>query len=398
MKTTVVNLARRLIRAYRIKLSIPYKIHQRQKKNLSHCEDFKFEQFKSNVLRYIEECQIEDESSHYLYSASVNKPTLYASVYACMTRGMLGSIHELPVTLKQKWCNYFDSFQSQEDGLFYDPAVENKIYAESDWWGARHLALHMISAYTALGAKPKHPFHFLNRYYSGSAISDWLGSYDWFGDNLGREDPDNKIMNVGCLLQYQRDTWDDKEAGAAVQHLKDSLRKKLNKETGMWGGFDVRNPHERSRMVQFAYHLFPIFFYDGEFDFDAEKIVGLTLATQNRFGGFGVLPYSSACEDIDSIDLLIRFYPYVSAQLQSEINDSLAKAFNWVLLNQVDDGGFVFRLWEPFVYGSDQMRSKSNEGALFPTWFRSLSIIYILAHFNKSFRAHITNCPGLVFI
>lgn len=360
-------------------------------------QNFDFEIFKQNILRFSDSLRLGQEAHLYRYSDSCTAPTLYASAYACMTHSMLRALPSFDKEQISYWIDYFDSFQSPNDGLFCDPVIENEIYAESDWWGSRHLALHMISAYTALGEKPKHPFHFLRKYYSADAISNWLNLYNWSSAEIGREDPDNKIMNIGCLLQYQRDTWDDREAGAAVQHLKDSLRKKLNRETGMWGGFDIANPHERSRMVQFAYHLFPIFFYDKEFDFDAEKIVSITLSTQNRFGGFGVQPNSSACEDIDSIDLLIRLYPFMSEQLQAEINASLAKAFNWALLNQVDDGGFVFRLNEAFRYGSDNTSSLPNEGAMLPTWFRTLSLAYMARFLGLANNFVITRCPGYEF-
>lgn len=396
MKRLIVNGTRQLIKIYQA-IFIPYQIQKRCAKCAFDYKRFDFDSFRLRILDYIETLQVSDGSPQYFYSASVSKPTLYASAYACMTRGMLGSLDQLSQTSKTEWMQYFDSFQNQDDGLFYDPVVRNALFDDSDWWGARHLALHMISAYTALDGKPKHPFYFLKQYYSRAAIENWLSSYDWSSKEVGREDPDNKIMNIGCLLQYQRDAWDDLDAGESVSYLKGYLRKKLNNETGMWGGFDVNNPHERSRIVQFAYHLFPIFFYDDEFDFDAEKIVGITLATQNRFGGFGVQPNSSACEDIDSIDLLIRFYPFVSDQLRAEINDSLAKAFAWVLLNQVDDGGFVFRLNEAFRYGSDNTSSLPNEGAMLPTWFRTLSLAYMARFLGLTNNFVITRCPGYEF-
>lgn len=394
MKRLLLNLACHIVRAYRLKLLIPYKIYYRKNNNSLRYEEFNYNSFKSKVLKFIEATQVEENSPKYRYSVSAKKPTLYASAYACITRKMLGSLDDMSRASKNEWVQYFDSFQKQGDGLFYDSAVENKIYADSDWWGARHLALHMISAYTALDGRPKYPFLFLKKYYSGRAIAAWLDGYDWYSAEIGREDADNKIMNIGCLLQYQRDAWADVEAAAAVQNLKDHLRKKLNKETGMWGGFDVNNPHERSRMVQFAYHLFPIFFYDGEFDFEAEKIVSITLNTQNRFGGFGVFFNSSACEDSDSIDLLIRLYPFVNLKFQGKIKDAIAKAYTWVLLNQVDDGGFVFRLNESFRYGSDNTSSVTNEGAMLPTWFRTLSLAYMARFLDLENNFVITICPG----
>jgi hypothetical protein len=101
----------------------------------------------------------------------------------------------------------------------------------------------------------------LFRSYDPVVIEKWLEQFNWQGTMIGEEDLDNKIMNIGCLLQYQRDYWQDAEAGNAVQFLKTYLRSKINKQTGMWGGFDINNPHQRSRMIQFAYHLFQLYFY-----------------------------------------------------------------------------------------------------------------------------------------
>ena len=204
-------------------------------------------------------------------------------------------------------------------------------------------------------------------------------------------------MNIGCLLQYQRDFWGDDEAGKALELLKTYLKSKINKKTGMWGHFDVENSDQRSRMVQFAYHLFPLYFYDGDFGFDNQKIINLTLKTQNKLNGFGVKLNSSACEDIDSIDTLIRLHKNTSIEIQDEIRDSIEKSFNWVLINQVEDGGFVFRLEEPFVYGSIETSSKKNEGAMFPTWFRTLSIVYLVNYLDYESNFKINNCPGYEF-
>jgi hypothetical protein len=59
---------------------------------------------------------------------------------------------------------------------------------------------------------------------------------------------------------------------------------------------------------------------------------------------------SIACENIDSIDILCRLAATVPDR-RAEIDEALRKAVSWVLCNQVDDGGFVFRLYEPFTYG-----------------------------------------------
>lgn len=360
-------------------------------------DSFEFQDFKRDISAFVRSSQVNETHYLYKYSASCTKPTLYASAYALMTLSLLGELKKLSDMEKEEWRNYFDSFQNESDGLFYDPAVQNDIYNDTDWWGARHLALHMISAYTDLGFRPKYPFAFLEKYYKPTAIQEWLDQFDWQSASIGAEDVDNKIMNIGCLLQYQRDYWEDAKAGQVIEFLKKYLRSKINKQTGMWGCFDIDNPDQRSRMVQFAYHLFQLYFYDDDYDFDSERIINLTLKTKNRINGFGVKLNSSACEDIDSIDTLIRLQKNTTLKLQNEAIESIEKSFNWVLTNQVEDGGFVFRLEEPFFYGSVETSSNKNEGAMLPTWFRTLSIAYMANFLNVDSNFQITNCPGYEF-
>ena len=114
--------------------------------------------------------------------------------------------------------------------------------------------------------------------------------------------------------------------------------------------------------------------------------------SQNSFGGFGEKLNSSACEDIDALDILI----YLSKQTnhkRKETNISIRRALIFILSNQNDDGGFVFRRDEPFWYGHNDMYSDSNVSALFPTWFRTHCIANICQYLN--FGKYITlHVPG----
>ncbi len=348
------------------------------------------------ALRFLDARRHSRESLfEYHYSAQSSEPTLYASAYSCMALSLLGKLDQISDSERLAWSTYFDSFQNESDGLFYDQVIENEIYADSDWWGARHLALHMISAYTALGQTPRYPFRFLHQYYDTDQLGAWLDQSDW-NTSIGLvDDVDNKIMNIGCLLQYQRDTWKDAKAATAVSYLQGYLKDRINPETGMWGTWNIDNIDHCSRMVQFAYHLFPLFLYDRQPLDYPKKIVDLVLNTQNSFGGFGVSANSSACEDIDSIDILCRLAASVPER-KAEIDEALRKGLHWVLCNQVDDGGFVFRLYEPLIYGHQEMSSGRGQGAMFPTWFRLLSLAYMARYFDvKSFS--IKPAPGLQF-
>lgn len=357
---------------------------------------FEFGNFKNKVVSFINAMRTDSSGFRYRYSISSTRPTLYASAYACMTYGLLGELRCWSVAEKQAWVDYFDSFQSEHDGLFYDQVVMNELYADTDWWGARHLALHMIIAYSDLGAQPKHPFRFLEKYYDLNQVQSWLDGFNWMDEAFAdSNDIDNKIMNIGCLLQYQRDTFADKRASDSVELIKDYLYERINPATGLWGAYNHEDMIQRSRMVQFAYHLFPLYFHDNNFSFDHEKILGHVLSAQNKYGGYGATFNSSACEDIDSIDLLIRLYPYAQESLRIKIDESLRRAKNWVLLNQMDDGGFVFRLNESMKYGHQEMMSLPNKSAMFPTWFRTLSLA-LLDSRHKTQKFNMNPVPGYV--
>ena len=350
-----------------------------------------------DALRFLDaQRHTRDNQFEYRYSAESSRPTLYASAYACMVLSLLGKLKQISKSERLAWAAYFDSFQRADDGLFYDPAINNELYADSDWWGARHLALHMISAYTALGQRPRYPFRFLQQYYETDRIGAWLDRSDWSASIGLVDDVDNKIMNIGCLLQYQRDTWKDAKAAKAVSYLQGYLKDRINRETGMWGTWNLGNRHHSSRMVQFAYHLFPLFFYDQKSPDHPGKIIDIVLKTQNSIGGFGVCANSSACEDIDSIDILCRLAAAVPER-RAEIEVALQRALSWVLCNQVDDGGFVFCLYEQMTYGHQEMSSELNQGAMFPTWFRILSLAYLARYFGRNELFKVTSCPGYEF-
>jgi hypothetical protein len=360
-------------------------------------ERFDYERFRSRVLVFLQQMRIANSDVEYRFSQGQPNPTLYASAYACMTYSLLGVMQRLSQSVKNTWLQYFDALQNQEDGLFYDPRVKSKDFSSSDWWGARHLALHMISAYTVLGGRPRQPFHFLKAYYDQRFLEEWLDSVDWNSAFPHSNDIDNKIMNIGGLLQYQRDFWQDDKAASAVSFLIDYLIDKINPETGLWGTYKSNDAVERSRMVQFAYHILMIFFYDGHFNIEHQKIIAHTLRTQNDLGGFGVKLNSSACEDIDSIDLLIRLSPYVEVESQSLTRAALTKAFGWILQNQMPDGGFTFRLGESLNFGSTETSSARDHGALLPTWFRTLSLAYLAKFHGARSEFVITRCPGYEF-
>jgi hypothetical protein len=304
---------------------------------------------------------------------------------------MLGELDKLDQATKNRWARYFDTFQSKDDGLFRDPTVSNRLYEQCDWWGARHLIPQILPAYAALGCQPAYKLRYLEHYKNNF---NWLEQIDWSSSFSHENDIDNKIMNILCALQFERDFHKDKKAASALIYYKNYLQNKLDNDTALWGKIDFSDRNSFSRSVQFAYHIYLISHYDND-AINSKKLIDHALRTQNEIGGFGVEVNSSACEDIDSIEFLCRLAKLHNYR-KSEIKLSLNRALIWLLANQNDDGGFVFRLNEPFLYGHPAMSSKKNQSAMFPTWFRTLTIVYI-SNFLKLSNFKLLKCPGYQF-
>ncbi len=350
--------------------------------------NFDFQSIKKETLKYLKSLQVDNEFFKYKFSASQQIENIYSSAYACLVLDMYGEIQNLSDEEKTKWIKYFDSFQRENDGLWYDKNLANEHYDDSDWWGARHLAIHMIAAYTALGALPKYKINFVKKYYDTNIIKTWLDGFDWNGFFDHSNDIDNKLMNVMVILQFNRDFYDDTDARKSLDFIYSYLDGKFNPSTGMWGKTPTTK-YELSRTVQFAYHLLMPYFYDKKEISFSDKILELTLKTQNRLGGYGEKLNSSACEDIDSVDILL----YLGKD-DEKIEESIKKAFVWILSNQNEDGGFVFRRNESMWYGHNIMTAKKNESHLFATWFRTLSIAKVANHLKVQTIYKINHAPS----
>lgn len=98
----------------------------------------------------------ENKDHLYVYSNSFMQLTLYAFTYTCMTLSIFEKLNGLDEQEKRDWISYLYSFQCQDDRLLYYLVVENGLYSYSDWWGARHIAMHMICVYACLGAKSQY--------------------------------------------------------------------------------------------------------------------------------------------------------------------------------------------------------------------------------------------------
>ncbi len=378
------------------RMQIERALASQQRKCIESLDSLNIADVRARTLAFVESMRIHEQPyGQWGYSCSSRKPVLYASIYALLIKHLYGELGNLPRRYTQEWTNYIESFQS-EDGLFRDPAVTCEIAENVDWWGWRHLTLHALMGLAALGKVAPKKLKILKPFEDKDYLINWLRTRNWESDPAHVS---NEIQNWGTMLQYARDFQGQDWADRALRAIYEFLDEIQDRNTGLWGNnFDT--PKNLSIGVQTGYHFWCLYFYDSQPVNYREKIVDTCLKTQSKLYGFGVSANSSACEDIDSIDPLARLYSQIDHH-RKDVIAALEGALSWVLVNMNEDGGFVFRRAEPFIYGHRNMSSKADESAMFPTWFRTLSLAYIGKVLNNSsvgkFEWRFLDCPGLQF-
>ena len=364
-------------------------------------------EIRAKTLAYIDSMRFPGKPyGRYRYAAGMPKATLYSSTYAAMTRHLYRDLGSLAADERREWVEHLQSHQD-DDGLFRDPLIYGQGWYKGDpeWCGRRHLSCHVVTALTCLGAVAPKPMRFLEPFLAPGGLVKWLEARNW------RSAPDfvgNEVLNVGTLMQYARDFQKDDRCGSAVKTMLEWMNTHhMNPKTGLWGALNLADPKGLSRAVQGAYHFWLLYFYDRALIPYPDRVADHALRTQNKAGGFGLGVHnpgnplnSSACEDIDSIDPLVRLMlsrPY----RRDEIHKALERGLARVLVNQNADGGFVFMRDRGFSYGHSLMASGANVSAMFPTWFRTLTLAYLgkglPGSIVGSFDWQFCNCPGIQF-
>jgi hypothetical protein len=333
------------------------------------------ESIRQKTLAFIESMRITDGPfGRYRYSSDVQKPTLYSSTYAAMTRHLYRDLESLSHSEREEWIDYLQNHQ-RDDGLFTCPVA---TFGQAN----EHLSWHVTTALHCLGETARKPLHWIEPYKDAKTLNVWLDKRRW-----GRkvDYASNIVQNLGVALQYARDFHDDKDAAASVTQLLDYLANRADPKTGLWGDgeLDLNKEQDLSRAIQAAYHFWLLWDYDRKPIPYPDLAVDQTLKTQNKLGGYGCgvhnkkYPYqSSACEDIDSVDPLVRIM-LSTGYRRADILQSLKRALPWVLTNQTESGSWVFKRGLGFQYGHPAMRAGEGVGGMFPTWFRSLCLAYL---------------------
>ena len=324
-------------------------------------------EFIKGITKYLKDMYSDNDVV--FFSKSSKEKNIYSYVYWIMTSALVGYVPEEECTGQIR--KILGKCQL-EDGLCWDSKLVNYKYLNGDGWGARHFMPHYFIALERVGVKAQ-PLTYLAPYKEPQILKRLLDALDWTHPWA----TSNLVMNIGVSLMYERDVLKNHNAILGIKVIQEWLLKNIRSDCGMWGKGNIKSKTFKYELVRGAYHLFPLLIFDNIFFPYKERAIDLILDIQNKYGGYDFRKNSSACEDIDAIEPLIRLSLLVGDYRKEEIIEHTKRAFFWVVQNQMDDGGCVFRLGEKFDYGNVNLTSMANESNLFGTWFRTLSVCYM---------------------
>ena len=328
------------------------------------------EEVRSLTLDYLFRMRTQSRGGQtgYRHSTSTKRPILYATIAALLTKHLYGVRDEAV----DEDLDLLTGAQG-DDGLFRDPVIACEAAETEDWWGWRHLTLHALMALGLFERPAPKELGYLEQFRNPDGFRKHLDSRDW---GSGAATTSNEVQNLGVMLQYARDHQSWGPAAPLMDVLHDVVDAHQDPNTGLYGDrFDT--PQSLSFGVQAGYHFWLLKFYDGRPIPRAENVIDSLLATQNLLGGYGTDWHSTACEDIDSIDPLVRMSRQTDYR-REDIQVSLRRALPALLQNLNSDGGWVFKRHNALQVVHPEMFSGMNESNMFYTWFRILGLAYCL--------------------
>ena len=349
--------------------------------------EFEFNRFRNQIIYYLNNQRIKS-SGLFHFSESNNETEIYSNTYALISYGLLNAIDSINI---EPVFEYIYNSQN-EDGFFRDEILQSELAETGQHWGWHHLVPHVIIAFDYLEEKPKYDFNKIIDMFENQSMSDWLASLDWEDNYLMTS---NKIMNIGVLLQYSRDLFVNNRSGILVNEMKDWLCHEKFDENFIFKNIDInKSKYEISKAVNTIYHIAPLFIFDCEKSrLPENSIIKYVLLNQNKIGGYGSNIITDACSDIDSLYLLSQI-----SNIETDISDSINRFLKYIFLNLNHDNGFVFKKYEKFSYGGNQlMSSHRNASNMFATWFRTLSIAFACEYLDIPNKFNFSKCPGYQF-
>lgn len=308
---------------------------------------------------------------------------LPATYNATHCRKLLGCYDDLSHDGRDELVGFINSFQ-QEAGNYRMPQMrKEEIYYPTWEYIDFHTSNYAQGAVLSIGGTTKRPLQFVEKYCSINALREWLARRNMADPwNEG-----NNIVNIAGFYFVLAEQGDGRME-PLIEHLFQWHEETQDPQTGYWLDTDAQPPVHPMVAMAGAAHNFHVYYYLNRPLKYVERIVDHCLS----FVGDGV---TSACVDIDVVDILANMYRY--GYRTRDIEAGLEKKLLDLLDFQNADGGFAdvcegdrrFDGWNLYV----EPQGLSN---CFATWFRSATIGMICEIlFPQTFTWHFRNTIGI---
>lgn len=309
---------------------------------------------------------------------------LPATYNATHCRKLLCVYESLSEAARDELAGFMNDFQ-QEAGNYRMPQMQKEdIYYPTWEYVDFHTSNYAMGAVLSIGGRMKYPLRFVKEEYcSIEALSEWLARRNMM-DPWGEG---NNIVNIAGFYFVLAEQGDE-AMKPLIEHLFEWHEETQDPQTGYWLEVDAQPPVHPMVAMAGAAHNFHIYYYLNRPLKYVDRIVDHCVS----FVGDGA---SSACVDIDVVDILANMYRY--GYRTADIEAGLEKKLVDLLEFQNDDGGFAdmcdgdrrFDGWNSYV----EPQGVSN---CFATWFRSATIGMICEIlFPQAFDWHFRNTIGI---
>ncbi|MDZ4404498.1 prenyltransferase/squalene oxidase repeat-containing protein [Prosthecobacter sp.] len=289
--------------------------------------------------------------------------TLYGTCYAILGLHFLGEDEPVMDNVRR----FVTSAQDSESGLLIGPELVGFEAAPGVMHDRGHLLMHLTCSVLPFcqqfSIQLKHPIFEAHKFCDQSYLEQWMKSRNWRHAWF----EGNNILFVGQLLVYLRDTEMHPGAGAALDSWFQWLDRTMDPATGLWGTNGFCSPMEA---VYGGYHQLLVYYHQNHLLPHIRGLVDTVLKLQHYDGGFNPNGNAGACEDVDSVDILIHCYKRLDYR-RAEIRHALRRCLRHILATQNPDGGFPYsRDWPQTHMGIPGTDAAPNVSCSFPTWFR----------------------------
>ena len=284
-------------------------------------------------------------------------PHLLPTCFAVLAAETLGTLPQWPAARRAAVLEYLGSQQDPASGLFGLPLLKQEDLAWQDICDLRYvryqIAYFALSAFTALGGRPPHALAFAESFCNPDYALGWIEAGPWHNP----WNHSNRIMFLLRFLIHIHEQGNSPAALRAIDTVLAELRRQQDPRTGLWHGYAGCSNAEA---IYAAYHIFPFMFWRGIRPAHPERVLDAALSMVYPDGLFGSQPGSGACEDLDAIDVLVKF-SMLTDHRGAEVRAVLTRAFDRILQLQRDDGGFPNHLLPPGARATKTLKRRLAE-------------------------------------